>query len=193
MKARNRIGIHYFLKLLHAKMQTEEAMPISPFWLMIYELEDLKQIAKSTFPEHDPKDFDKMNEKGLFEVIEQEIHMLRYLIDQMKQDLKLVVIPTQESVFETLQQLGLHTHYLATAPLEFWDEYDHNNYKLLCRKAGNPIPYYGLYKSTQEAENIVTISLIGRLHDTKEEAQETLTKLEADGKYPVGELQIMMM
>lgn len=39
-------------------------------------------------------------------------------------------------VWEVLSQLGHYTHYLASKPIEFWDEYDHSNYKSLKRKAG---------------------------------------------------------
>lgn len=200
MKARNRIGIHYFLKLLNTKMLSEEViMPISPFWLMIYEKDDLKRIAQSVYPEHDPKDFEKMDEQGLLEVIEAEVHMLQYLMEHMTNDLKRTVNPTQENVFETLEQLGMQTHYLASTPylantpLESWDEHDKKIYQSLCIKAGHPIPYYGLYKITMEEENQLTINLIGRLHDTKQLAQDALSKLVADGKHREDELKIMMM
>jgi len=41
-----------------------------------------------------------------------------------------------DEVWEVLSQLGHYTHYLASKPIETWDEYDRSNYKALRRKAG---------------------------------------------------------
>mgnify|MGYP007033642436 FL=1 len=41
-----------------------------------------------------------------------------------------------KEVWEVLSQLGHRTHYLASKPIELWDEYDRSNYKSLRRKAG---------------------------------------------------------
>lgn len=41
-----------------------------------------------------------------------------------------------KEVWDILQQLGLYTHYLASKPIAFWDEYDRSNYMSLKRKAG---------------------------------------------------------
>lgn len=43
---------------------------------------------------------------------------------------------TPQSVREILYQLGLHTHYLGTKPIENWDEYDYSNYRSLLIKSG---------------------------------------------------------
>jgi len=42
----------------------------------------------------------------------------------------------RKEVWEVLEQLGLHTHYLGTKAVEDWDEYDHSNYGSLLIKAG---------------------------------------------------------
>ena len=47
---------------------------------------------------------------------------------------KLNVDPKE--VWKVLSQLGLHTHYLATKAIAYWDEYDHSNYRSLLYKAG---------------------------------------------------------
>lgn len=39
-------------------------------------------------------------------------------------------------VHELLDQLGLHTHYLADKPIDSWDEYDYSNYRSLQIKGG---------------------------------------------------------
>jgi len=41
-----------------------------------------------------------------------------------------------KEVNEVLSQLGLYTHYLATKPIDDWDEYDHSNWNALLRKSG---------------------------------------------------------
>lgn len=41
-----------------------------------------------------------------------------------------------DEVWEVLSQLGHHTHYLASKPIELWDEYDRSNYRSLRKKAG---------------------------------------------------------
>ena len=50
----------------------------------------------------------------------------------MKQNKKI----DPKEVWEILQQLGLHTHYLASKPIINWDEYDRSNYRSLRIKAG---------------------------------------------------------
>jgi len=41
-----------------------------------------------------------------------------------------------KEVWSVLCQLGLHTHYLASKSIDFWDEYDRSNYRSLLYKSG---------------------------------------------------------
>jgi hypothetical protein len=74
-------------------------------------------------------------------------------------------------VYEVLCQLQLETHYLMTKILVDWDDYDHSNFKALCRKAGTPEPLYAVFESSiQEEDKYISVPL-SKYYSTQWEAE----------------------
>lgn len=196
MKAKRRFVIQYFLRTLQLKMQSRKnPEEINPVFLKIYDKEELKGIVKWVFNQKIPEgmDVDKMDEEELLESISNEEYILGYLLSQLEDELQASSIITDESVLKTLEQLGLHTHYLARKPLEQWEEYDHANYRALSLKAGKFLPLYGIYSwDVDQQDKYLTIP--GRIYDTECEAQEMLSKFfTEEGQFHDGDLKVMRL
>ncbi len=195
MKSKKRIIIHYFLRMLQQKMQSDKVETVNPVWLKIYNKEELKGIVKWLFIQKVPEemDLDNMDEEELLETIGDEYHMLGYLLYSMDEELKAFENPTPQKVWELLEQLGMETHYLATKVKAHWDEYDLSNYQALARKAGNPIPHYGVYDANVKEEDKYIVTLPGNLYQSHSEALQFLSELVEKGQFEESELKVMML
>ncbi|MDI1256725.1 MAG: hypothetical protein PSV16_11555 [Flavobacterium sp.] len=196
MKAKRRFVIQYFLRTLQLRMQLgKNPEEINPVFLKIYDKQELKGIVKWIFNKKIPEgmDLDKMDEEELLETISDEQYILGYLLSQLEEELQGSSIITQESVWATLEQLGLQTHYLARKAVAQWEAYDHANYRALCAKAGKFLPLYGIYDSGVEKQDKY-LTIPGRIYDTECEAQEALSKFFTEGgQFHDGDLKIMRL
>lgn len=196
MRSKKRIIINYFLRALKDKMQWEDNVDqISLRWLKIYNKAELKEIVKWLFMQKIPEDMDldNMDEEELLEAIADDYHILGYLLDQMDKELDAFENPTEQTLLEVLEQLGSETHYLSSKPIETWDDYDRSNYQSLLRKAGNPIPLYGVYDVDVKDEDRYTVKLPNNLYNSHREALRFLSDLVEGGQFEDHELKIMKL
>lgn len=193
MKRKHRIIMQYFLKMLHESMVNRKENHANPFWLMIFEPEELKIIIRWLKSEQIPEGIDTMGDRELLAVIGDDRHFLSYLLAQMEMEFNHAITPTKESVFETLKQLEMESHCLTTIPLELWDEYDKRIYQTLCVKAGHPTPFYGIFKTVKEQEDRKIVNLIGKIYDSKEDVKEILSALLNDEAFQGSNLEIMVL
>lgn len=196
MKTKRRLVIQYFLRCLQDKMQWEDNVDdISQKWLKIYNKEELKEVVKWLFMQKVPEemDLDKMDEEELLQTISDEYHMLGYLLFQMDEELKAFENPTEQSLEQVLQQLASETHYLASKPIQTWDGYDLSNYQSLLRKAGFPVPLYGVYDVDVKDEDRYTVTLPNNLYESHRKALTFLSELVEQGQFEDHELKIMML
>lgn len=196
MKEKRRLVIQYFLRTLQLRMRKDEYLEeVTPALGRMLTKEDLKGIVKCIFKKKVPegKDIDSMDEEELLEAIPSGVCILNYLLAAMSKELDDASKLTVNGVFATLEQLGLHTHYLRTKRIEDWDKYDHSNYRSLSIKAGNLIPFYGIYDSNVKEEDKYLL-LPGKLYNAEWEAQEALSKFYTEGgKFHDGDLKIMAL
>lgn len=196
MKSKKRIVIQYFLRCLQDKMQWDDNVDaINAKWLKIYNKQELKSIVKWLFMQNVPQemDLDTMDEEELLGTIGDEYHMLGYLLHEMDQELIAFENPTQQSVWELLEQLAHQTHYLASKPINEWDAYDLSNYQSLARKAGNPIPLYGVFDANVTQEDKYLVTLPGTLYQSEEEALQLLSNLVKKEQFNETEMKVMML
>lgn len=114
--------------------------------------------------------------------------LARIYIDQCPDDPSI----NPKEVWDILQQLRLYTHYLASKPIAFWDEYDRSNYRSLQRKSGRIKQMYGIYSTDvnqQEASHATTQPK--RFFRTKEEATAVMNELIAQGALNKNEVHIL--
>lgn len=196
MKSKKRIVIQYFLRSLQDKMQWDDNVDaISTKWLKIYNKQELKSIVKWLFMQKVPQemDLDTMDEEELLGTIGDEYHILSYLLHEMDQELIAFENPTEQSVSELLEQLTHQTHYLASKPITEWDGYDLSNYQSLARKAGNPIPLYGVFDADVTEEQKYLVTLPGNLYHSQEEALQLLSSLVKKKQFEENEMKVMML
>lgn len=99
---------------------------------------------------------------------------------------------TSEEVWEVLSQLGLHTHYLASKPIEDWDGYDRSNYRSLLIKSGKLKKMYGIYGSNVSQNDVDVVTEHPSFYFKKEEeAKAVIQQLIAEGLFKPEELHVL--
>lgn len=196
-KTKRRLAIQYFLRKLKLRMESDKVNSIDAVWLNIYTKEDLMDIIKWLYVPTVPDwvKIDEMDAQQLLEeVIVDEFHILNYELEQASEELDETTKVTPKKVFDTLQQLGLGTHYLMEKIIPEWNEYDYANYRALYQKAGNPLPVYGIFDSSvKEEDKYLVTTPPPEYFNTLKEAVDELEKLIREGELKEGEAKIMML
>ncbi len=176
MRTKDRIIIQYFLRVLQIVMQSNDILSeINPVWLKFCSKEELRKIVEWLHLQKIPEgmDLDNMDGQDLLDAIDDEYLILQYFIAKLTEELEAAVNPDDESVLQTMKQLGMETHYLVTKPVGHWDKYDFANYKGLSVRAGNPVPFYGIFNTEVKEEEKYFANPV-ELHGTEWEAQSAL-------------------
>ena len=192
-KNKNRLLVQCFMKMLQQRIEKDKVESISPVFGNILSKDELQNIFKWMYPDRAPEthDFETMDKQDLLEAIADDIHILSYSIEKWKKELEEKITP--QKVYDVLCQLQIETHYLMTKILADWDEYDHSNFKALCRKAGTPMPLYAVFKSSvKEEDKYITLPL-SQYYQTHWEAQEKIVLLMSEEGFPETQLQILSL
>lgn len=116
-----------------------------------------------------------MDCRELLELIHDDKYLVDYVLHSWEQEELEATALSHASVLATLEQLGLHTHYLCYKPLGTWNAYDHANYQSLLKKAGKLVGVYGIYDTSVSQEQVATVSSTPkRYFDTHTLALEAL-------------------
>lgn len=192
-KNKDRLLIHYFMRMLQQRMEKEKTKSISPVFAGILSRKELRDILQWLFMDKVPEDYnpDTMSSEDLLEAIGDDLHILSYTIHRWKKELEEKA--TSEKVYDVLSQLQLETHYLMTKILQDWDEYDHSNFRALCLKAGYPETLYGIFHSDVSEEDKYIAVSPANPYKTEWEARETISRMISEGKFKEGELKIMKL
>ncbi|HAO07990.1 MAG TPA: hypothetical protein DCQ50_13645 [Chryseobacterium sp.] len=192
-KNKNRLLVQCFMKMLQQRIEKDKVENISPIFGSILSKDELQKIFKWLYPDRVPEtyDFETMDKQDLLEAIGDDIHILSYSIEKWKKELEEKITP--QKVYDVLCQLQIETHYLMTKILADWDEYDHSNFKALCRKAGTPQPLYAVFESSvKEEDKYITLPL-SQYYQTHWEAQEKIALLMSEEDFPETQLQILSL
>ena len=195
-KTKRRLVVQYFLRKLQQRMEADKVKTMDAVFLSIYTKDELMEIIRWAYAPTVPQwiQFDQMSEEKLLDAIGDEFYMLGFEIEQARLDLHQTMKVTPKRVFDTLQQLGLETHYLMQKPIAEWDEYDSANYRALSHKAGNPTPVFGIYDSAvREEDKYFVTTPPPKFFNTEREAMDTLAELIKSGQLKEGEAKVMML
>lgn len=195
-KQKQRLIIQIFLKALQEQMQNRSVVEANPIWLKIFNKDDLKTMVRWLYMNQIPErlDIEKMKEEELLDEIADDYHVLSYLLEQREKELECFFKPTPESILLTLDQLGLSTHILMNKPIEKWTKYDTSTYQKLYRKAGMPIPLFGVYDAdVKEEDKYFTIPPMSALFEAESEAQKYFKRVITKSKHSKEELKIVML
>ena len=195
-KTKRRLVVQYFLRKLQQRMEADKVNSLDAVWLSIYTKDELMDIIRWAYAPTVAQwlIYDQMSEEELLDVISDEFYILSYEIEQARLDLHQTMKVTPKRVFDTLQQLGLETHYLMQKPIAEWDEYDAANYRGLSHKAGNPTPVFGIYDSSvKEEDKYFVTTPPPKFFNTEREAMDTLAEMIKSGQLKEGEAKVMML
>lgn len=156
MKTTTRIVLRHYLSFFESLMELRKVPQITPFFEDFFTRDELITIIKSMFGDivFEQHDFTDSTKEELLEVISDDVYILKYYLKQWDEDLEAQIALHPVSVWETLNQLGLQTHYLGEKALAYWDTYDKNNYRALQYKAGKIIRVYGIYDISVKKEDV---------------------------------------
>ncbi len=195
-KTKRRVVVQYFLRRLQQRMESDKVNNIDPIFLNLYNKSELMDIIKWLYAPAVPDwiQFDEMDEEGLLEAIGDDYHILNYELHKASEELSDSVNISPKAVHNTLQNLGMETHYLMEKVIAEWNEYDYANYRALSLKAGNPFPLYGIFdRSVKEADKYRVTTPPPQFYETEKEAMNALRKMVADGTLQKGKAKIMML
>ncbi len=118
--------------------------------------------------------------------------VLNYFINQWHSEIEQNRLLHPIEVMKTLEQLGHHTHYLATKPIAYWDEYDHSNYRALLGKSGKVYTVYGIYDADITHDDVEQLdSPPKRFYETYDKAKSVMNDLISSGKFKENEIQVL--
>ena len=126
----------YFLKQYLQESSQRKQTHLDDFFSNFFLKEELIDIIKWKVKDHNQTsiNLEKASHEELLSNVGGNTNILAFFIDKLVNN-TIDYSPTE--VFNTLSQLGRHTHYLASKPLNTWDEYDFSNYRSMLVKAGN--------------------------------------------------------
>jgi len=196
MNAKRRLVMRYFLRVLQLRMQRDKNQShIDPVFLRIFNKNDLKKIVRWMSDKTIPSDIvlERMPKEDVLNIIQDEQHILSYLIKELDDEVLQSDTLSYNRVRSTLDQIGLHSHYLISKEIVKWNSYDHANFRSLCRRAGKQLPLYGIYDKAVEPEDKY-LFIPAQLYESKSKAQAALEGFASSKGYPQdGDLKIMIL
>lgn len=172
--------LRHFLSEYLTQLQQRKVSEIHPFFHDFFTKTELASILLSEWESLSLGEYttDNLNTDDLLEMLNDDKYMLSYFLKKLDRELEINTDISPVTVWHTLEQVGLQTHYLAQKGIAFWDEYDHSNYRNLQRKAGKIIRVYGIYDKAVSKEEVYTVDTKPkRYFKTKELATEMLDEL----------------
>jgi len=132
-----------------------------------------------------------MERDKLLELINGDSVVLDWVIHKLEQQMTAVSNYSQEEVDVFFEKTQNEIHYLASKPVENWDEYDLSNYRSLLLKTGKAKKVYGIFTSDVLAEDVYAVTTKpSYFFDTKDEAKAEIKNIVAQGKFTKDELVV---
>jgi len=180
MNITTKLVLRHFLAVWHKNKEIMKVAEISNFTKNFLLHKELIAIVQWIYPpdELEDTDLECLPYDELMDMISSDYYVLGYYLDLWDQSCKAQERPTASALWETLEQLGHPTHYLAFKGLDQWDEYDISNCRALQAKAGKVSKVYGIYDSSIMQADIDTVTSPPlRFYHSEEDAEEGIKKL----------------
>ena len=182
----------HFLKQYLKELSFRKTASRHPYFDSFFLKEELITIIKSmsgsiTLEEID---LENLTSEELLLIIDDDRYIIDFFLKQWNRNAEDRLTPI--AVWNTLEQLSLPTHYLASKAIIDWDEYDFSNYKSLQIKAGKLKRVYGIYDAYVKPEEALKIdSPPKRFFENYDQAQKALDELVSNKNFSEQELQII--
>jgi hypothetical protein len=132
-----------------------------------------------------------MEKDKLLELINGDSVVLDWTIHKIEQQMTTISNYSQEEVDSFFIKTQNEVHYLASKPVENWDEYDLSNYRNLLLKTGKAKKVYAVFTADVLAEDVYAVTTKpSYFFDTKKEAEAEIKSIVAEGQFTKDELVV---
>ncbi len=132
-----------------------------------------------------------MERDKLLELINGDTVVLDWTIHKIEQQMTTISNYSQEEVESFFFKTQNEIHYLASKPVENWDEYDLSNYRNLLLKTGKAKKVYAVFTADVLAEDVYAVTTEpSYFFDTKKEAEAEIKSIVAEGQFTKDELVV---
>lgn len=131
------------------------------------------------------------NRPELIELINADYGVLLWTINQLEASMTRAPSYSQANVSRFFERTNNEIHYLASKPVEQWDEYDTSNYTRLLMKTGTTKKVYAIFNSDVLKEDVYAVTTKpSYFFDTREEAENEIKSIVVEGKFTKEKLVI---
>lgn len=192
MKLRNYKRILFFLNRLESFLESEKESKTSSELVNYYTDSELREIIHWLYRDVWSKNaLGFMERPQLLELINSNYGILLWTIYSLEKSMTDTPNISQNDIDAFFQRTQNELHYLASKPIEEWDEYDTSNYRSLLVKTGTTKKVFAIFTSDVLAEDVYAVTTKpSYFFDTKSEAEEEIDTILLDGKFTRDELVV---
>ncbi|MCI5050861.1 MAG: hypothetical protein MRY57_00955 [Candidatus Pacebacteria bacterium] len=192
MNLRQYKRIIFLLQKLEGLIQSNNSSKVSDDLIKHYTDTELREMVHWLFKESWSKNsLGFKSRPELIELIGSDYGVILWTICQLEAGMTATPSYTQKTVNDFFERTQNEMHYLASKPVDIWDEYDTSNYQSLLIKTGTTKRVYAIFTSDVLKKDVYAVTTKpSYFFDTKEEAQEEIKNIIAEGKFERDELVI---
>ena len=192
MKLRNYKRIIFFLNRLESFLESKKESKTSVELASYYTDSELREIIHWLYRDVWSKNaLGFMERPQLLELINSNYGILLWTIYNLEKSMTDTPNISQNDIDTFFQRTQNELHYLASKPVEEWDEYDTSNYRSLLVKTGTTKKVFAIFTSDVLAEDVYAVTTKpSYFFDTKSEAEEEIDTILLDGKFTRDELVV---
>jgi len=184
MTIKERKRILYFLEAFMVNLEGHEENQISSEFLNLFSRTELMDMVLWLFSNYDKSMLAEKTDAELLELLNDDVNVLAYVIEQWKNNISAVPKLTQDEVNELFEKIPISIHYLRDKPVEEWDDYDVSNYYSLLFKHGKTKLVFAIFTSDVKDEDKYAVTTKPSFFfDTKEEAEAEINNIIAERKF----------
>lgn len=192
MKLREIKRILVFLKDLENVIEISGNAKVSKELIKYYTDSELRKMIFWLYKDSWSKNsLGFVERKELIDLINCDAEILQWTIQCLEEKMINFSKYSQKEVDLFFKKTQNQIHYLASKPVEVWDEYDVSNYRSLSVKTGTSKKVYGIFTSDVLAEDVYVVTTKPSfLFDTQKEAEQEIEKILLEKKFTRDELTV---
>lgn len=192
MKLREYKRVILLLQKLESLLDTRMESKLSEELIKHYTDSELREIIYWLYSDVWSKNaLGFKNRPELIELINNNYGVLLWTINQLEASMTSTPSFDQADVTTFFQRTQNELHYLASKPVEQWDEYDISNYRSLMFKTGKAKKVFAIFTSDVLKEDVYAVTTKpSYFFDTREEAKKEINSIVVEGKFTKEELVI---
>lgn len=195
MKLREQKRILAFLTMLESLIKKQTFPALSDELLEFFSDEELRQVIRhhhsDSWSSKEIASLKDLKRPALIEFILSDYALVLWTIKSIQKSMTATPNYEQGAIDEFFSHTSNEMHYLASKPVDSWDEYDKSNYRYLLIRTGTTKRVFGIYSSAVKAEDVYIVTTKPSYYfDTEEEAKAEIEKLVTTGSHTKGNLVV---